>query len=38
MVSRQNERSPAVRRFIEIARASDLADDRNLSSRSLKRK
>jgi DNA-binding transcriptional LysR family regulator len=38
MVSRQNERSPAVRRFIEIARASELADDRDLSSRSLKRK
>jgi DNA-binding transcriptional LysR family regulator len=38
MVSRRNERSPAVRRFIEIARASELASGSNLSSPSLKRR
>jgi DNA-binding transcriptional LysR family regulator len=38
MVSRRNERSPAVRCFIEIARASELASPSNLSPRSLKRR
>jgi DNA-binding transcriptional LysR family regulator len=38
MVSRRNERSPAVRRFIETARASELASGSNLSSRSLERR